>query len=140
MKSFRDYEPSVQCDMCDKYLLIGDNPNSPILETCDDCIVIKSYVSEWLAEKKNPNGINKQEDIYDIDTTILYSSPKADKIEKEILNLFGYEIGIAEAGEDWEVFLIRPNDINGNTYLSWKPKDLKGETKMKFKEPNGDNT
>jgi len=38
MKSFRDYEPSVQCDECDKYLLIGDNPNSPILETCDDCI------------------------------------------------------------------------------------------------------
>ena len=38
MKSFKDYEPSVQCDMCDKYLLIGDNPNNPILETCDDCI------------------------------------------------------------------------------------------------------
>lgn len=36
--SIKDYEPSVQCDMCDKYLLIGDNPNNPILETCDDCI------------------------------------------------------------------------------------------------------
>jgi hypothetical protein len=38
MKSIRDFEPSVQCDECDKYLLIGDNPNNPILETCDDCV------------------------------------------------------------------------------------------------------
>ena len=37
MKSFRDYQPSVQCDECDTYLLIGDDPNNPI-ETCDDCI------------------------------------------------------------------------------------------------------
>ncbi len=60
----------------------------------------------------------------DIDETILYSSPRADKIEKEILNLFGYEIGIAEAGEDWSVFVIRPNDINGRTYEAWSPKNL----------------
>ena len=38
MKSFKDFEPSVQCDECDKYLLIGDNPNNPIFETCDDCV------------------------------------------------------------------------------------------------------
>ena len=95
MKSFRDYEPSIY-----------------------------KYVSKWLAEKKEPSGINKQEEMYDIDETILYYSPSADKIEKEILYLFGYEIGIAEAGEDWEVFLIRPNDINGNTYISFIPKDL----------------
>ena len=82
------------------------------------------YVSKWLAEKKNPIGINKQQDIYDIDETILYFSPSSDKIEKEILDLFGYEIGISESGEDWEVFLIRPNDINGNTYISFIPKDL----------------
>jgi hypothetical protein len=85
---------------------------------------LKMYASKWLAEKKNPYGINKQQDFYDIDETILYSSPKADKIEKEILNLFGYEIGIAEAGENWSVFVIRPNDINGNTYISFIPKDL----------------
>ena len=39
--------------------------------------------------------------------------------------LFGYEIGISESGKDWEVFLIRPNDINGNTYISILPEDLK---------------
>ena len=85
---------------------------------------IKMYAAKWLAEKKNPYGINKQQDFYDIDETILYSSPRADKIEKEILNLFGYEIGIAEAGEDWSVFVIRPNDINGRTYEAWSPKIL----------------
>lgn len=90
----------------------------------NDCIEITKYVSKWLAEKKNPIGINKQQDIYDIDETILYFSPSSDKIEKEILDLFGYEIGISESGEDWEVFLIRPNDINGNTYISFIPKDL----------------
>tara|TARA_R100001510_G_scaffold54998_1_gene58347 strand:- start:98 stop:364 length:267 start_codon:yes stop_codon:yes gene_type:complete len=84
----------------------------------------KHYASKWLAEKKNPIGINKQQDIYDIDGTILYSSPSANKIEKEIIDLFGYEIGISEAGKDWEVFLIKPNDINGNTYISFMPKDL----------------
>jgi hypothetical protein len=124
MKSFKDYEPSVQCDICDKHLLIGDNPNNPIFETCVDCIEINKYVSKWLTEKKNPIGIDKQQDIYDIDETILYSSPSADKIEKEIFDLFGYEIGISESGEDWEVFLIRPNDINGNTYISFLPEDL----------------
>ena len=86
---------------------------------------IKMYAAKWLAEKKNPYGINKQQDFYDIDETILYSSPRADKIEKEILNLFGYEIGIAEAGEDWSVFVIRPNDINGQTYETWSTTSLK---------------
>lgn len=38
VKNFKEYEPSVQCDMCDKYFLIGDNPNNPIFETCNDCI------------------------------------------------------------------------------------------------------
>ena len=125
MDNFKDFEPSVQCDMCDKYFLIGENPNNPILETCDECIKIIKYVEKWLAEKKNPNGINKQLDTYDIDETILYSSPSADKIEKEIFDLFGYEIGISESGKDLELFLIRTNDINGNTYISILPEDLK---------------
>ena len=125
MKSFRDYEPSVQCDNCDKYILIADNPNRPILETCNDCIELIKYVSKWLAEKKEPSGINKQQEMYDIDNSVkLYGSPKADKIEKQIFDLFGYEIGISEGGMDWHVFLIRPNDINGNTYISFIHEDL----------------
>jgi len=96
MKSFRDYEPSVQCDNCDKYFLIGDNPNNPIIETCDDCIELIKYVSKWLAEKKNPNGVNKQQEFYDIDESVtLYYCPKEEKIAKEILDLFGYDIGIS---------------------------------------------
>ena len=43
MKSFKDFEPSVQCDECDKHLLIGDNPNNPIFETCDDCVKRKKH-------------------------------------------------------------------------------------------------
>ena len=38
MSSFKDFEPSVQCDECDEHFLIGDNSNNPILETCDDCV------------------------------------------------------------------------------------------------------
>ena len=38
MNSFTDFEPSIQCDECDKHLLIGDNSNNPIFETCDDCV------------------------------------------------------------------------------------------------------
>ncbi len=96
MKIFRDYEPSIY-----------------------------KYISKWLAEKKEPSGINKQQEMYDIDNSVkLYGSPKADKIEKQIFDLFGYEIGISESGEDWEVFLIRPNDINANTYISFTPEDL----------------
>ena len=29
---------SLVFNVCDKYLLIGDNPNNPIFETCDDCV------------------------------------------------------------------------------------------------------
>jgi hypothetical protein len=86
---------------------------------------LKMYASKWLAEKMNPLGIEKTEDCLDIDESVtLYSCPRADKIEKQIIDLFGYEIGIAEAGEDWTVFIIRPNDINGRTYEHWTSKEL----------------
>ena len=86
---------------------------------------LKMYASKWLAEKKNPLGIEKSEDYYDIDNSVkLYGSPKADKIEKQIFDLFGYEIGISEGGMDWRVFVVLPNDINGETYSSWSPNEL----------------
>jgi hypothetical protein len=89
---------------------------------------LKMYASKWLTEKKNPLGIEKTEDCLDIDESVtLYSCPRADKIEKQIIDLFGYEIGIAEAGEDWTVFVIRPNDINGRTYEHWTSKELGGK-------------
>ena len=89
---------------------------------------LKMYASKWLAEKKNSLGIEKTEDCLDIDESVtLYSCPRADKIEKQIIDLFGYEIGISEAGEDWSVFVIRPNDINGRTYESWPSKELGGK-------------
>ena len=48
---------------------------------------LKMYASKWLSEKKNPLGIEKSEDYYDIDNSVkLYGSPKADKIEKQIFD------------------------------------------------------
>ena len=52
MKSFKDFEPSVQCDECDKYLLIGDNPNNPIFETCDDCVREQKFFGKMTTEHK----------------------------------------------------------------------------------------
>ena len=86
---------------------------------------LKMYASKWLAEKMNPLGIEKTEDCLDIDESVtLYYGPKEEKMAEEILDLFGYEIGISEAGEDWSVFVIRPNDINGRTYEAWSLEEL----------------
>ena len=52
MSSFKDFEPSVQCDECDEHLLIGDNPNNPILETCDDCIEEQKLFENMSSEHK----------------------------------------------------------------------------------------
>ncbi len=35
MKSIKDYEPTLECDICG-YTLFGDMPQ--IVKTCDDCI------------------------------------------------------------------------------------------------------
>jgi hypothetical protein len=52
MKSFRDYKPSVQCNECDTYLLIGDNPNNPILEICEDCIQEKEMFENMTTKER----------------------------------------------------------------------------------------
>lgn len=52
MSSFKDFKPSVQCDECDEHLLIGDNPNNPILETCDDCIEEQKLFENMSSEHK----------------------------------------------------------------------------------------
>ena len=52
MKSFEDFEPSVQCDECDKHLLIGDNSNNPIFETCDDCVREQKLFGKMSIEHK----------------------------------------------------------------------------------------
>ena len=52
MDNFKDFEPSIQCDECDKYLLIGDNPNSPVSETCDDCVGEQKLFENMTTEHK----------------------------------------------------------------------------------------
>jgi len=52
MSSFKDFEPSVQCDECDEHFLIGDNSNNPILETCDDCIEEQKLFENMSIEHK----------------------------------------------------------------------------------------
>ena len=49
MKSFRNDKPSVQCNECDTYLLIGDNP---ILETCEDCIQEKEMFENMTTKER----------------------------------------------------------------------------------------
>jgi len=96
---------------------------------------LKMYASKWLAEKMNPLGVEKTEDCLDIDESVtLYYCPKEEKMAKEILDLFGYEIGIAEAGEDWTVFVVMPEDINGRTYESWSSEELCMSKYTPFKE------
>ena len=123
-KEFKDINEKLMTTI-EGYVLSREESKSDWDEEDKANEELKMYASKWLAEKKNSLGIEKTEDCLDIDESVtLYSCPRADKIEKQIIDLFGYEIGIAEAGEDWTVFIIRPNDINGRTYEHWTSKEL----------------
>ena len=49
MKSFKDYEPTLECDTCG-YTLHGDMPQ--IIMTCDDCIQEKEMFENMNTEKR----------------------------------------------------------------------------------------
>ena len=42
----------MKCDECDTYLLIGDNQNNPILETCEDCIQEKEMFENMTTKER----------------------------------------------------------------------------------------